>query len=222
MKKVIILAAFAAMAAASQAQVTVYNSLTSGATGGTTSTDLTRIVGDDLNLSSGGILTRLQWTVNNSASGVGPILTMNTTIKIYDNTTPYTGGVLANPLLASITFGINFGTGLNPGFYSTVTSGNLGAFNITLPSKILITQQNTQLTGSSTRYGVMLFNVPSPGTSNTSTYMKGVSTAEGLYNFSTNNTTNLGLSVQVAPEPGTMAALGLGAVALIRRRRSSK
>ena len=67
--------------------------------------------------------------------------------------------------------------------------------------------------------GVVLFNLPNVGSSPNSVYLKSSGTAEGLYTFGGLNNNDFGYQVVLVPEPASLAILGIGALALLRRRR---
>ena len=211
-----------ALAATGQAQVVVYNNLAGGtALAGYSEVNTNNpIFGDALNLTSGGKMSSFGFTVFNSGSGgnTGSILTANMELKFYDNTVPYAGGALSNPLIATVGFSIDFGTGLPAGFYTEV-GVELGGLNIIVPTNIFVTQQLTETSGDSLRNGVVLFNLPNVGSSPNSVYLKSSGTAEGLYTFGGLNNNDFGYQVVLVPEPANLANLGIGALALLRRRR---
>jgi MYXO-CTERM domain-containing protein len=212
--------------ASSQAQTIVYDNLATAATAGYSEPNTNHpIFGDALNLTMGGKISIFGLSVYNSTSGgnTGSILAGTMTIDIYDNTAPYAGGPLsAEPLLGTATGTINFGTGLAPGFYSTV-SFDLSSLNINVPQSIFVTQQFTETSGTSTRNGVILFSNPAIGSSPPYVYINSSATPEGLYAFA-NNPNQFGYHVEIAtiPEPSSFALAGLsglGAAAMLRRRK---
>lgn len=219
------IAALAVTALTSQGQQIVYNSLDQSAIAGYSELNANNpIFGDALTLSQAGHLSFLGLSVYNSSSGgnTGSILAGSMTVNFYDNTVPYSGGSLAgsDPLLGSATFTLNFGTGLPVGFYSDI-SIDLTSLNINLPQNIIITQQFTETSGTSTRNGVILFNDPTIGSSPNTVYLSSSATAEGLYTFS-GNPGQFGYHVEVVPEPSSLVLAGLaGATALILRRRKT-
>jgi hypothetical protein len=213
----------------SQAQQLVYNSVDQSAIAGYSELNTANpIFGDALNLSAGGHLSFLGLTLFNSSSGgnTGSILTGSMVVKFYDNTVPYAGGSLgtADPLIATATLTWDFtsGGGLPSGFFS-VGSFDLTSLNITLPQHIFITQQFTELTGTSTRNGVVLFGDATIGSSPNNVYINSTGTAEGLYTFGgAAANSQFGYHVEVVPEPSALAFAGLaGATALIVRRRKT-
>lgn len=219
------IATLAMTALTSQGQQIVFNSLDQAATAGYSELNVNNpIFGDSMTLSQAGHLSFFGCSVYNSSSGgnTGSILTGSMTVNFYDNTVLYSGGFLAgsDPLLGSATFILNFGTGLQPGFYTTI-SIDLISLNINLPQNVLITQQFTETTGTSTRNGIILFNNPTIGSSPSTVYISSTGTTEGLYTF-TGNPGQFGFHVEVVPEPSTLALAGLaGAAALILRRRKT-
>jgi hypothetical protein len=163
---------------------------------------------------------------NSSTTNPGPILTGTETIKIYDNTVPYTSGSLTgkDPLIGSTTLILNFGTGLPVGSFSRVTS-DFSSLNLTLPQNIFVTQQFTETTGTSTENGAVLFTNSAVGSSPNSVYISSSATPEGLYGFGGTNANQFGYSVQVTPvpEPTSLALCGLAVCGMTgwwRRRRA--
>jgi hypothetical protein len=207
----------------SQAQWYVYNNLTTAATAGYSEANSNApIFGDSLNLTSGGVVSSLGLTLYNSTSGgnTGSILKGNMTVKFYDNTTPYGGGPLTDPLLATVVLNWDFtsGGGLQAGFYSASTF-DLSSLNISIPQHILITQQFTETSGTSTRNGIILFGDPTIGSSPANVYINSAATAEGLYTFGGGNPNQFGYALSLVPEPSSAALAGLGMAALLIFRR---
>jgi len=212
------------MAAASQAQTIItYDNTTTPATGGFSSTDLTRTWGDSLNMASGGLLDTLSLSLfNSSSANTGAILAGTFTVNIYDNTTAYTGGsITGQPLLGSFTGNATFGAGLSAGFFTLLTFTGLSSLNINLTQNVLITQSFSQTAGTSLRYGVVGLGNPTVGSSPNTYYLRGATVTEGLYTSGT-NPGQFAYKVGVVPEPASMTALGLGVAAMMRRRRNRK
>jgi len=189
-----------ATAVSSPAATIVYDNLGTAAQGGYSEPNANNpIFGDALNLTQAGTLTTFGTTVFNSSSGgnTGTMLTGTMVVKFYDNTIPYTSGVINKPLLgtANINWDFTSGGGLPAGFYTTGTS-DLSGLNIALTQKVLVTQQFTQTTGNSTRNGVVLLSAPVVGSSPANVYMKSSATAEGLYTFA-GTSNQFGFQIQV-------------------------
>lgn len=229
MRRIAFLAVAATMLAQSsaRAQVVQYDSLNTAAQAGYSEVNTnTPVYGDALTLSSGGPLQTIGFALFNSTSGgnTGAILTGTMNIKLYDNTTPYAGGVLADPLIASVNVNLDFSAsgGLAAGFFTRVTS-DFSSLNITLPQNIFMTQQFTELTGASLRNGTVVDANSAVGSSPANVYIKSTATAEGLYTF-TGTANQFAFLISTVPEPGSLALCGLalaGIPAWLRRRRTA-
>jgi len=211
---------------AAKAQILVYNNLSTAPTAGFGDLNANNpIFGDSLNLTSGGQLSVLGLTLfnPNNPDNLGPILTGSMVIKFYDNTVPYTGGALNNPLLgtATVTWDFTGIGGLQPGFFAP-NSYNLTSLNINLPQHILITQQFTETSGTSIRNGIALMSNPTTGASPNNVFLSSAAISPNLYNINGGlNPGQIGFRIELVPEPTTLALAGLAAstVLIIRRRK---
>lgn len=214
------------LALSAQAQILVYNNLSTPPTAGFGDLNANNpIFGDSLNLTQGGQLGALGLTLfnPNNPDNPGSILTGSMVVRFYDNTVPYTGGVLNNPLIGTATVTWNFTGlgGLQPGFFAP-NYYDLTSLNINLPQHILITQQFTQTSGTSIRNGAALLSNPTTGTSPNTVFLNSAAISPNLYNISGGiNPGQFGYQIQVVPEPGTfaLASLAVSALLIIRRRK---
>ncbi len=171
----------------------VYDNTASTANTGFSSTSLTSVWGDELFTTNPGILSGFKFTVFNSGSSLGNLLTATCAISFYDGATAaYLGGFTTN---------VNFGTGLAKGFYSFVNVTGLDVLAITLnTTDVIVTQQITAKTGTANRLGFVSLDPPTVGSSDPDFYANSATVgAAGWYTLSVN--ANLGYQVTVADLP---------------------
>jgi hypothetical protein len=209
---------------AQEDDVVVFNNLTSSAvTGFTRANSELPTYGAALNLAQGGRLQEIYFSIFNSNTGgnTGSITGGAMTIRIYDNTTPYTGsGPITNPLLGTITGTLDYTADPLPtGFYLTDGFVGLNSLNIVMPSNILVTQTLVP-TGTSTRNGYVSFAPDIVGSSDGMVYLSSTQLAAGYYNLGTapNFVDATPGYFIVVPEPTSLATLALGGLILRRRR----
>jgi len=195
-----------------QAQTVVYDNLSTTATAGYSQPNVDLpVFGDSLTLAQPGVLTWFSASLYNSTSGgnSGSILTGTMEIKFYDNTVPYTGGAIANPLLATGIMPWDFTAdgGLPAGYYAT-DEVDFSFLNVYLPQEVLVTQQFTMTDGTSTRNGLTLFSDPVTGSSPDTVYISSSTTPPDLYTFG-GNPGQFGYRIEVVPEPTPYLAAGL-------------
>ncbi len=196
--------------------VTLYSNTTSAANVATSSANLDTRWGDTLNMVGTGILDSFSFTVFNSSSGgnTGLINTYDVDVRFFRaSDLSFIGGFTGQ---------VNFGTGLNVGFYSVVTFVDLAGFGINFDTAdILATQARVAHTGGSVRMGVASLNPVTIGSSPDNFYKDDPSSPPaGFYVFSGGATpAQLGYQVVAVPAPGAVALLGLGGLVVTRRRR---
>jgi len=208
-----------------KAQILVYDNLSTPPTAGFGDLSSNNpIFGDSLNLTQGGQLGVLGLTLYNpnNPDNLGTVLLAGTmVVKFYDNTVPYAGGTLNNPLLgtATVTWDFTGIGGLQPGFFAP-NSYNLASLNINLPQHILITQQFTETSGTSIRNGIALMSNPTTGTSPNSVFLSSAAISPNLYNINGGlNPGQIGFHIELVPEPGSIALACLAASGLVVFRR---
>lgn len=205
----------------------VYNNTNPAAAAnfGFSSTSLTSIFGDRVTTTGTGILDQNDFTIFNSSSGgaTRPLLTASFNVCHYDAAT--------NPPPPTTPFGcyttgvVNFGAGLATGFFSIVTVTGLAPANINVSTTdVLITQQVASSTfgagAGTSRLGIASLDPPTIGSSTNVMYINSSTVGPaGYYNIG-NPPANANPGYRITlPEPSTLALLGLGSLALIRRRR---
>jgi len=193
----------------------VYSNTGNPANAATSSSNLNTRWGDRLNMTGTGVLQDFSFTLFNSTSGgnTGSILTAQVELRFFrQSDSSYIGGFSGN---------VNFGAGLNPGFYSTITFTDLAGLGINLDTaNIFVTQQRLSHTGASTRMGVASLAPINVGTSPVDFYRDDPSAPPaGFYVFSGGTVPgDLGYRV-VVPTPAAASLLGLGGLFATRRRR---
>lgn len=197
---------------------TVFDNSGGGTLGAFSSTNLTNTWGDDFVATGTGTVDEFSFAVFNSGSSAGPLLTATAQVLFWDDTlavAPFSpagfqGGFNGN---------INFGAGLNPGFYSIVTFTGLSGLGINLLDTYnVFTQQITAKTGTANRLGVVSANPIAIGSGFSDFYQNPGSAGEGWYT-SASGPVNLINKTVVIPAPGALAMLGLGGLVAGRRRR---
>jgi len=211
-----------------QAQVVTYENLGNSAIAGYSEPMANNpIFGDALNMTQGGTLSSVGFSLFNSSSGgnTGSIQAGTMVIKFYDNSVNYVSGPLSSlPLLGTATLSLDYSASpLSPGFFLT-DSADISGLNISVPQNIFVTQQFTMTSGTSTRNGIALFSNPTVGSSPANVYISSSATPEGLYTFSGGNPNQFGYHIEltVVPEPSSLAlaALGGAGVFMLHRRRA--
>lgn len=145
---------------------------------GFSSTDLASIWGDRVTTTGTGILQENDFTVFNTGSSAGPLLSASFNIALNDGSSlaalgGYTTGVVV------------FGAGLNPGFFSIITVTGLGGLNINVnTTDVLMRQQVATKTGLANRLGIASLDPPTIGSSTNTMYISSSTVGPaGYYNI---------------------------------------
>jgi hypothetical protein len=185
----------------------VYDNTASAANFGFSSTDLTAVWGDELLTTSPGLLSAQKFSVYNSGSSAGPVLTALIEVDFYDKVTSL--------LIGGYTVNVTFGAGLNAGFYSMVNVTNLSPLSLTIPvTDIIVLQRVLSFTGTATRLGIVSLDPPTVGSSPNTMYIQASTVNGGIAGFYLVGTTpanpgyQLTLDVQtVGVEPATWSTV---------------
>jgi hypothetical protein len=175
---------------------TVYDNTASAAIFAVSSTDLASQWGDELFTTNTGILSTMVFSLFNSGSSAGPLLTANVAVSLFDANT--------SALLGSFNTNVNFGAGLPAGFYSLITVTNLDPLVINLNvTDIVVIQSVASKTGAANRLGIASLNPPTVGSSPNDMYISSLTVGGGVpgfYSFQ-NGPANPGYQIQVALPP---------------------
>jgi hypothetical protein len=144
---------------------------------GFSSTDLASIFGDQLNTTGIGLLLGNDFTLYNSGSSAGPLLTAQVLVTFFDGVTSVSLGSYATT--------VNFGAGLPAGSFAVVTVSNLGPLAITLPTQnVIVTQKVVTKTGLANRLGIASLDPPTVGSSANTMYISSSTVGPaGFYNI---------------------------------------
>lgn len=189
-----------------------YDNSTSPPNFGVSSTDLLAVWGDQLFTTNTGILSGMVITLFNTGASLGPVLTSSIGVELYD-------GVTAT-FLGAFTSNVNFGAGLMPGFFSTITITNLDPFAINLNvTDIVVLQTVLAKTGTANRLGIASLAPITVGSSPNSMYIDALTIGGGVAGFYTfaNGPANPGYQVSVALPPVGTTSKSWGAVKKLYR-----
>ncbi len=186
------------------AGVDIYSNVASPAVSGISSTSIPSIWGDRCMTTGLGILSAQQISIFNAGTSAGALLTCTATVLFRDYAT--------SAVLGGYSGNINFGAGLNPGFYSLVTFVNLETLatpiNLTV-NDLFVTQQVTATTGAASRLGVALLDPVTIGSSPSTMYISSPTIGGGVPGYYTVGTGNanpayrINAIAPVATEPST-------------------
>lgn len=154
-----------------------YDNTASPANFGFSSPDLAADWGDQIFLVGTGMLSEHKFTIFNTGSSAGPLLTANVAVDFFDGVTAtHLGGYTTN---------VNFGAGLAAGFYSIVTIPGLDPLLINISTTdVVVIQSVLSKTGAANRLGVASLNPPTVGTSIPQMWINATTVgAPGFYNI---------------------------------------
>ena len=160
------------------------------------STDLASQWGDELLMTGTGLLSTHKFTLYNSSSSAGPLLTATVSLSFFN-------AVTSAPL-GSYSGSINFGAGLLANQFSIITASGLDPLLIVLNTNdIIVIQQVTAKTGAATRLGVVSMGPNLVGSSPVDMYINSGTIGTGFFCLVAGCTTpsNPGHFVAVNPPP---------------------
>jgi hypothetical protein len=163
---------------ATNAVTIVYDNSTaaSPANFGFSSVDPAATFGDELFLTGTGVLSTHKFSLFNGGTA-GALLTATVNVQFFNAVT--------SALLGSYSTSINFGAGLNPGFFSTITVTGLDPLLILVnTTDIIVLQTITTKTGTATKLGIASRNPPTVGSSPGTMFISATDIgAAGFYNI---------------------------------------
>ncbi|HRJ50148.1 MAG: PEP-CTERM sorting domain-containing protein [Phycisphaeraceae bacterium] len=193
---------------------TIYSNTASAPNFGVSSTDLNSTWGDKVTTTgTGGPVTSQQYTLFNSGTSLGTLLTATVDLLYFD------GGT--NAFINGFSGNINFGPGgLAAGFFSIITFTGLDGLNMNLPTtNIIMTQKVTAKTGLANRLGIASLNPVNIGSSGDEMYIDSTTIGPAGYYTFANGPAQPGYQIDLVPAPGALALMGLGGLMASRRRR---
>lgn len=189
----------------------VQNNLDAAPDGAISSTDLTSVWGDVMEMTDPGVVQEFGLTLFNSGASIGELTGATLAVNFYDvsDFTPL-GGFVGN---------VDFSADpLGPGFFSRITFTNVGALNIDLTTTdVFVTQELLGTSGPADTLGVALMNTFLVGFSPDEMYIDSGTLGTGFFTLGDGEPANPGYRV-VVPEPASLGLL-LVAVGLGLRRR---
>jgi len=179
---------------------TIYDNINATALFTVSSTDLLSTWGDQLLTTGVGLLSTHIFTLYNSSTSAGPLLTATISINFFD-------GVTSAPL-GGYSGSVNFGAGLPVNNYSVITASGLDPALINLTTtNIIVTQKVTAKTGTASRLGIVTFGPVLTGASPGTMYISSATIGGGVPGFyNLGQPADPGYLVAVNPPPvGTLS-----------------
>jgi|SRR5262245_2958350 len=199
---------------ATNAIVIVYDNTPSPANFGFSSTDLAADWGDRLLLTGTGLVSSHAFTIFNTGTSAGNLLTAQVGVDFFDTASSiFLGGYTTN---------VNFGAGLPPGFYSIVTVPGLDPLGINIPNPdIIVIQTVLGKTGAANRLGIASLNPITVGSSPITMYIAAATVNGGIPGFYTINNppipANPGYQVGLAEPPVGVTSKSWGSLKKLYR-----
>jgi hypothetical protein len=160
---------------ATNAITIVYDNTASPANFGFSSTDPAAIFGDELITTGTGLLSTQKFSSYNGGTA-GVLLTATYGIQIYD--------AITSVLLGSYSASVNYGAGLPPGNFATITVTGLDPLVILLPvTDVIVLQAIVSKTGTATRLGIASKTPPTIGSSPNTMFISAADVGGGVAGF---------------------------------------
>ncbi|MFM8558839.1 MAG: hypothetical protein ACKOC6_04445 [bacterium] len=151
--------------------------------------------GDELFLTSGGLLSEMKFSLFNSGSSAGTLLTATVAVELLNAAT--------SASLGSFSTVVGFGaTGLGQAQYSVVTVTNLESLSILLSTtNVLVKQRITAKTGTASRTGIASLDPPVVGSSPAYFFQSSPTVTAGFYTATSGKPVNVLYQIAVTPPP---------------------
>lgn len=203
----------------------VYNGM-SAPNYGYSSADPSTYYGALVSVTRTGTLGSVGFSLYNGSSSGGTIVAGTMKMSIYDASQGTSGASTYLPLLASLSIPLNFSSApLAAGYYTTYYTGDLSTQNISITSRVLVTQQFELTQGSATRFGIASSGTaPTTGSSTGHYFISNSQNPPGFYSGLDGSNAFPLYQLAVVPEPEPYAAaagLVLVGWSVWRRSRSS-
>lgn len=212
----------------------VYNGM-SAPNYGYSSADPSTYYGAWVSVTRTGTLGSVGFSLYNGSSSGGTIVAGTMKMSIYDASQGTSGastylpllGSFSNlPLLGSLSIPLNFSSApLAAGYYTIYYTGDLSTQNISITSRVLVTQQFELTQGSATRFGIATSGTaPTTGSSTGHYFISNSQNPPGFYSGLDGSNAFPLYELAVVPEPEPYAAaagLVLVGWSVWRRSRSS-
>ena len=180
---------------ATNALTTIYDNTSSTPQAVVSSTDLTSQWGDELFMTGVGLLSTHKFTLYNSSSSAGTLLTATVSVGFFDAT--------SSASLGGYSGSINFGTGLLVNQFAVITASGLDPLLINLTTTdIIVIQRVTAKTGAANRLGIVTMDPILIGASPSTMYIASATIGGGVAGFY-----NIGAGGVPPGDPGNFVAV---------------